>query len=57
MVKWLDDFIKPDSMTRWIIEKSQGFTDAGLLGISKSVRAKLNKIFYEERPLNEVRLK
>ena len=26
-------------MTRWIIEKSQGFTDIGLLKISESVRA------------------
>ena len=26
-------------MTRWIIEKSQGFTDIGLLRISESVRA------------------
>ena len=33
------DYIGPDSMTRWIIEKSQGFTDVGLLKISESVRA------------------
>ena len=26
-------------MTRWIIEKSDGFTDVGLLRISESVRA------------------
>ena len=26
-------------MTRWIIEKSQGFTDVGLSRISESVRA------------------
>ena len=26
-------------MTRWIIEKSKGFTDVGLLRISESVRA------------------
>ena len=26
-------------MTRWIIEKSQGFTDIGLLRISENVRA------------------
>ena len=31
--------IGPDSMTRWIIEKSDGFTDVGLLKISESVRA------------------
>ena len=38
-VHWPDDYIGPDSMTRWIIEKSQGFTDVGLLKISESVRA------------------
>ena len=34
-----NDYIGPDSMTRWIIEKSVGFTDIGLLRISESVRA------------------
>ena len=38
-VKWPDDHTGPDSMTRWIIEKSQGFTDVVLLGLSESVRA------------------
>ena len=38
-VHWPDDFIGPDSMTRWIIEKSVGFTDVGLYRISESVRA------------------
>ena len=38
-VCWPDDYIGPDSMTRWIIEKSDGFTDVGLLRISESVRA------------------
>ena len=38
-VRWPDDYIGPDSMTRWIIEKSDGFTDVGLLRISESVRA------------------
>ena len=38
-VHWPDDYIGPDSMIRWIIEKSQGFTDVGLLRISESVRA------------------
>ena len=38
-VRWPDDYIGPDSMTWWIIEKSQGFTDVGLLRISESVRA------------------
>ena len=38
-VSWPDDYIGPDSMTRWINEKSVGFTDVGLLRISESVRA------------------
>ena len=38
-VHWSDDYIGPDSMTRWIIEKSVGLTDVGLLKISESVRA------------------
>ena len=38
-VGWPDDYIGPDSMTRWIIEKSVGFTDLGLYRISESVRA------------------
>ena len=33
------DYVGPDSMTRWIIQKSVGFTDIGLLRISESVRA------------------
>ena len=37
-VSWPDDYIGPDSMTWWIIEKSVGFTDVGLLRISGSVR-------------------
>ena len=28
-VRWPDDYIGPDSMTRWIIEKSWGLTDVG----------------------------
>ena len=36
---WPDDYIGPDSMTRWIIEKSVGFTNMGLLRILESVRA------------------
>ena len=36
---WPDDYIGPDSMTRWIIEGSVGFTDVGLYKISESVRA------------------
>ena len=38
-IKWPGDYISQDSMTRWIIEKSVGFTDVGLLRISESVRA------------------
>ena len=38
-IGWPDDYIGPDSMTRWIIEISVGFTDVGLLKISESVRA------------------
>ena len=36
---WPDDYIGPDSMIRWILEKSVGFTDVGLLKISESARA------------------
>ena len=38
-IGWPDDYIGPDSMTQWILEKSVGFTDVGLLRISESVRA------------------
>ena len=38
-IGWPNDYIGPDSMTRWIIKKSQGFTDVGLLRILESVRA------------------
>ena len=38
-VGWPNDYIGPDSMTRWIIEISVGFTDIGLLMTSESVRA------------------
>ena len=38
-VHWPDDYIGPDSMTRWIIEGSVGLTDVGLYKISESVRA------------------
>ena len=38
-VHWPDNYIGPDSMTQWIIEKWVGFTDVGLLKISESVRA------------------
>ena len=34
-VGWPDDYIGPDSMTRWIIEKLVGFTDVGLLRFRK----------------------
>ena len=38
-VSWPDDYIGPDSMTRWILEKLVVFTDVGLLKILESVRA------------------
>ena len=38
-IGWPNDYLGLDSMTRWIIEKSVGFTDVGLLWISESVRA------------------
>ena len=38
-IGWPDDYIGPDSMTWWIIEKSVGFTYVGLLKIFESVRA------------------
>ena len=38
-VCWSDDYLGPDSMMHWIIEKSVGFTDVGLLRISESIRA------------------
>ena len=38
-IGWPNDYIGPDSMTRWILEKSVGFTDIGLLRILESVRA------------------
>ena len=38
-VHWPDDYIGLDSMTWWIIEKSVGFTDVGLLRISESIKA------------------
>ena len=34
-----NDYLGPDLMTRWILEKSVGFTDIGLLRISESVRS------------------
>ena len=38
-VGWPDDYIGPDSMTCWIIEKSHGFTSVGLYRILECVRA------------------
>ena len=38
-VGWPNDYLGPDSMTQWIIEKSEGFTNVGLYRISESVRA------------------
>ena len=38
-IRWPDDYIGPDSMTQWILEKSDGFTDVGLYKILESIRA------------------
>ena len=38
-VGWPDDYLGLDSMTRWIIEKSVGFTDVGLYKILENVKA------------------
>ena len=38
-VGWPNDYIGQDSMTRWMLEVSDGFTDVGLFKISESVRA------------------
>ena len=38
-IHWPDDYIGPDSMTWWITEKSDGFTDVSLYKILESVRA------------------
>ena len=38
-VGWPNDYIGPDSMTRWIIETPVCFTDVGLLRILESFRA------------------
>ena len=38
-IHWPDDYIGPDSMTWWILEASDGFTDVQLFKISESVRA------------------
>ena len=52
-VSWLDDYINPYSMISWIIEKSQGFTDLGLLGISESVRAYAHLVL-SSQPLRDL---
>ena len=49
-VHWPDDYLGPDSMTRWIIETSVGFTDVGLLRISESVRAYAYLILSSQAP-------
>ena len=57
-VGWPNDYISPDSMTRSIVEKSDGFTDVRLYRISVSVRAYtylsskfsgLRKIYYNRK--------
>ena len=47
-VGWPDDYIGPDSVTHWIIEKSQDFTNVGLYRISESVRAYANLILISQ---------
>ena len=47
-VSWPHDYIGPDSMTQWIIEKLVGFTDVGLLRILESVRAYAYLILYSQ---------
>ena len=37
-IGWPDNYIGPDSMTHWIIEKFQGFTNVGMLRISESIK-------------------
>ena len=49
-IRWPDDYIGPDSMTQWIIEKSDGFTDVGLLRISESIRAYAYLILSSQAP-------
>ena len=34
-IHWPDDYIGPDSMTRWIIEASVDFTGVGLLTLNR----------------------
>ena len=38
-VRWPNEYLGSDSMTQWIIEKSDGFTNVGMHRISESVRA------------------
>ena len=38
-VSWPNDYLGTDSMTQWIIEKSDGFTDVEIYRISESSRA------------------
>ena len=56
-IGWPDDYIGPDSMTHWIIEKSVGFTDFGLHRISERVRAYAYLILSFQASLDLVLLK
>ena len=38
-IRWPNDYLGPDSMNCWIIEKSEGFTDIEVYRISESIRA------------------
>ena len=44
-IGWPDDYLGPDSMTQWIVEKLVGFTNIGLIRILESVRAYAYLIF------------
>ena len=51
-VHWPDNYIGPDSMTRWIIEGSDGFTDVGLLRISEmNLKIKTGTVGYNNKIL------
>ena len=49
-VHWHGDYIGPDSMTKWILEKSDDFTNVGLLKILESVKAYAYLILCSQAP-------
>ena len=48
-IGWPNDHIGQDSMTHWIIEKSVGFTDVGLLRILEILRPLRDQVLLEIR--------